>query len=117
MKNILLLCMLFISITLSYSNDWNDEKNITTNDNTFEFNIQATSTPQFLNIVTNRPKESIEVKIIDKSGFIRIRSKLHLEREIDISELRVGLYLIKIYSGNHMAIKRFYKGRDVVTNR
>lgn len=87
------------------------------NDESFSFEVKPTATSEFINIVTNRPNQSITIKVIDKAGFIRIQKDLHLDRVLDVSELREGFYLIKVYSENDMAIKRFYKGQDAVNNK
>ena len=114
MKKLLLLILLCAgthSIAFAFSND--KEKRII-NEETSLFEIEASATTEYLNIILNNPQAPVEVKIIDKSGYIRIQKKLHLDTQIDISILRNGLYLIKVYAGNQMAVKRFYKGPDWV---
>ncbi len=114
MKKLLVLMLFLMSVSFLYPNEVNNTDLIMLNDEVFSFEIKPAITSEFVKIETNRPSQSLHVKIIDKAGFIRIDKKLHLDRELDVSELRKGYYLIKIYSENSMAIKRFYKGQDAV---
>ncbi len=115
MRKLLLFTLFLFGIHLMYSNDLNTIKT-EVNDNLFSFDLKTNATSESLTIVTNT-NQSIMIKVIDKSGLIRIQKKLHLERAIDVSALKVGHYLIKVYSGNHMAVRRFYKGRDAINVR
>ncbi len=110
--------LFFVGLTSLYSNIGYTEANVLTfvNDKAFSFELDATSTQQSITILSD-VKEPMLIKIIDKSGFIRIQKKLHLDREIDLSLLEEGLYLIKVHVGNHMEVKRFYKGNDGVDIR
>ncbi len=114
MKNILLYSLFLIGLSSLHANDNNTSP---LNDELFSFEIEPTATSEFIDIVTNNKYQVITIKIIDKSGFIRIERKLHLDRTIDVSALREGFYLIKVYSENHTAIKRFYKGQDNITKK
>ncbi len=114
MRNLLLCLILLMGTSLMYSNDLNDKN---PRDKVFSFEIMPAATSGFITIVTNIPKQSVLVKIIDKAGLIRVQKELHLERDLDVSELRNGHYLMKIYADNDMAVKRFYKGKDAVNNR
>ncbi|WP_298543724.1 T9SS type A sorting domain-containing protein [uncultured Aquimarina sp.] len=118
MKKILLIILFFVGLTSLHSNlDYTETNGLAfANDKTFSFELDATSTQQSITILSD-VKEPMLIKIIDKSGFIRIQKKLHLDREIDLAILDEGLYLIKVYVGNHMEIKRFYKGNDSVDIR
>ncbi|MEW7291555.1 T9SS type A sorting domain-containing protein [Aquimarina sp. 2304DJ70-9] len=115
MKKVLLYLLFFIGSFLVYSNDKNPNHEF--NDELFSFEIKPSITSHFITIVTHVPNQLIEVKIIDQAGLIRIQKQLHLDREIDVSGLREGYYVIKLYSGNNTAIKRFYKGQDGVNNK
>ena len=117
MRNLLVHVLLFMTPFLIYPNNFNDKDLGLLNDNLFSFDIEAVATSDLLTIVTNSPDQSVVVKVIDKSGFIRIEKQLHLDKDIDVSGLREGFYLIKVYSGNNMAVKRFYKGQDIVNNK
>ncbi|AXT53213.1 T9SS C-terminal target domain-containing protein [Aquimarina sp. BL5] len=118
MKKVLLIILFFVGLTSLYSNLGYTEVDVLafTNDKTFSFELDATSTEQSITILSD-VKEPMLIKIIDKSGFIRIQKKLHLDREIDLALLDEGLYLIKVHVGNHMKVKRFYKGNDGVDIR
>ncbi|GAA4272128.1 hypothetical protein GCM10022258_14220 [Aquimarina gracilis] len=102
---------------MSHSKDLYNSNPSSTNNEVFSFDIKPSITSEFIRIETNKPNYSLHLKIIDKAGFIRMEKKLHLDREVDVSELRKGYYLIKIYSENDMAIRRFYKGQDAVSNK
>ncbi len=115
MKNLLLCALFFMGSILVHSNDISPINEL--NDELFSFEVKPSVTSHFITIVTNVSKQLIEVKIIDESGFIRIQKQLHLDREIDVSGLREGFYVIKVYSGNNTAIQRFYKGQDGVNNK
>ncbi len=110
--------LFFVGLTPLYSNLDYTEMDVlaVTNDRTFSFELDATAAQQSISILSD-VKEPMLIKIIDKSGFIRIQKKLHLDREIDLVLLEEGLYLIKVYVGNHMEVKRFYKGNDGVNVR
>ncbi len=114
MKNLLLYFLFFAGSLSMFSN--NDSVS-PLNDELFSFEIQPAITSEHINIVTNNPNEVITVKIIDKAGLIRVQQQLHLDRTLDVSSLREGFYLIKVYSENNMAIKRFYKGQDIVNSK
>ncbi len=113
-KLLLILSLLLVPVSILQANN---DKSILINDEVFSIQVKPSITSEFIRIETNIAKESILVKIIDKAGFIRIEKKLHLDREIDVSWLRKGYYLVKVYSENNMAIKRFYKGQDAINNK
>ncbi len=115
MKNLLLFILFFIGSLLVYPNDKNPVGDF--NDELFSFEIKPSITSHFITIETNVPNQLIEIKIIDQAGHIRIQKELHLDREIDVSQLRQGFYLVKVYTNNSMAIKRFYKGPDRVNTK
>ncbi len=117
MKKILLSVLLLISVSLAYSNIVPKYYPLMIANEVFSFEIKPSITSEFIKIETNVQTQSILVKVIDKAGFIRIERKLHLDRDIDVSSLRKGHYLVKVYSENNMAIKRFYKGQDAVNNK
>ncbi|MBQ0732819.1 T9SS type A sorting domain-containing protein [Aquimarina celericrescens] len=117
MKKLLLVTLFFAITIISYGNERDTHNPLPVNDEIFSFEIKPSITSEFIRIETNKPAHSLHIKIIDKAGFIRMEKKLHLNRNVDVSELRKGYYLIKIYSENDMAIKRFYKGQDAVNNR
>ncbi|MHA7058304.1 hypothetical protein ACWGOQ_0013865 [Aquimarina sp. M1] len=119
MKKILLITMFFfVGSTAIHPNLNLNGVSIDSgmNDKTFSFELAATAAQQSLKIISD-VKEPMMIKIVDKSGFIRIQKELHLDREIDLTSLREGLYLIKVHVGNHMEVKRFYKGRDGIAIR
>ncbi len=118
MKKVLLIISFFVGFTSSYPNfnHFETDKLISNKDKTFSFELDATAAEQSITIRSD-VKEPMLIKIIDKSGFIRIQKKLHLDRTIDLSLLLEGLYLIKVYVGNHTEVKRFYKGQDGVDIR
>ncbi|MCK8520794.1 T9SS type A sorting domain-containing protein [Aquimarina sp. D1M17] len=116
MKKFLLYFLLIGAITFTNANHPILFK--TNNTASFSFEISPQTTSGTISIKTNLPnKNVILVKIIDKAGYIRIQKKLHLEREIDVSALKKGHYLVKVYHRNSMAINRFYKGKDAINNR
>ncbi|MBQ4821761.1 T9SS type A sorting domain-containing protein [Aquimarina sp. MMG016] len=117
MKNVLLFTLFLVGTILSYSSGLSDKEATFFNDEVFSFEIESSTPSEFLNIIFNGPRKPVLVKIIDKSGFIRIEKRMHLDTQIDLSILRTGLYLVKVYSGNQMAVKRFYKGRDAINIR
>ncbi len=117
MKKLLVSLLFIVSSSFLYSNEGTNNNRSIVNDDVFSFQIKPSITSEFIKIKTNRPSHSLHIKVIDKAGFIRIEKKLHLERDLDVSELRKGYYLVKIYSDNSMAIKRFYKGQDAVNNK
>lgn len=110
--------MFFIGLASSYPNfdHVNTNKLTLNNDKAFSFELDATAAEQSITIRSD-VREPMLIKIIDKSGFIRIQKELHLDRTIDLSLLLEGLYLIKVYVGNHTEVKRFYKGQDGVDVR
>ncbi len=115
MKSILLFVFVLIGTSATYSNAINGSTLMDFNDEVFSFTIKPAITSDYITIETNsKIKQSLVIKIIDNSGFIRVEKELHLNRQIDVSEFKKGSYLIKIYSGNNMAVQRFYKGRDGV---
>ncbi|MFD2565264.1 T9SS type A sorting domain-containing protein [Aquimarina rubra] len=118
MKKVLLITLFFVGLIPVYPNfdDMGTTLLTLSNDKPFSFELDATAAEQAITIRSD-VKEPMLVKIIDKSGFIRIQKKLHLDREIDLTILEEGLYLIKVHVGNHMEVKRFYKGRDGVDIR
>ncbi len=115
MRNLLLSLFILFSTSVTYSNVIHNSNPVDFNDEVFSFIIKPAITSDYITIVTNsKIKQSLVIKIIDNSGFIRVEKELHLNRQIDVSEFKKGSYLIKIYSGNNMAVQRFYKGRDGV---
>ncbi|GAA4277910.1 T9SS type A sorting domain-containing protein [Aquimarina mytili] len=115
MKNVLLSVLFFVGLFLVYPNDKKPVNDL--NDELFSFEIKPSVTSHFISIETNVPNQLIEIKIVDQAGHIRVRQKLHLDREIDVSGLREGFYIVKVYAGNNTAIKRFYKGQDRVNTK
>ncbi|WP_378177302.1 T9SS type A sorting domain-containing protein [Aquimarina sp. SS2-1] len=118
MKKIILTFLFVVGVS-SLSANWMHmvaTDSLLTNDKNFSFELDATATQQSITILSD-VKEPMLIKIMDKSGFIRIQKELHLDREIDLTELQVGLYLIKVQVGNYFEIKRFYKGTDGVDVR
>ncbi|WP_299606466.1 T9SS type A sorting domain-containing protein [uncultured Aquimarina sp.] len=118
MKKILLVLIVMFGINTMYSKPSVD---ITTpidfsNDKTPAIMLKATAADQYISIVSDI-KEPMVIKIMDASGFIRIEKKLHLDRDIDISLLLEGLYVMKVSVGNRIELKRFYKGKDGVDIR
>ncbi|WP_299898748.1 T9SS type A sorting domain-containing protein [uncultured Aquimarina sp.] len=118
MKKILLVLIVMFGINTMYSNPPVD---ITipidfSNDKTPAIMLKATAADQYISIVSDI-KEPMVIKIMDASGFIRIEKKLHLDRDIDISLLLEGLYVMKVSVGNRIELKRFYKGKDGVDIR
>ncbi|MBP2832954.1 T9SS type A sorting domain-containing protein [Aquimarina sp. U1-2] len=117
MKKLVLTTLFMMSILVTFANHIPGNVLSMPNEDIFSFEIKPSITSEFIKIETNIPAQSLHIKVIDKAGFIRIEKKLHLERELDVSSLRKGYYLIKIYTENSMAIKRFYKGQDAVNNK
>jgi len=113
--------VLIISIFISFFSFANDDHSIngpivTIGDKEFSFELEATAVEQSLTIISN-VKEPMLIMIIDKSGVIRIEKELHLDRQIDLSILKKGAHVIRAYIGNHVEVKTFYKGSDVVGAR
>lgn len=111
MKQRLLIIAFLFACALVQAGTSNLDVNPFLNDKTFSFELKANATQNALVIVTDA-KIPMEIKIIDKSGYVRIRKELHMDREIDLSLLIEGFYLIKVHAGNHVEVKRFYKGKD-----
>ena len=114
MKKVLLIISIFISfISFSYVDHSINDSIINTSDKNFSFELKATAVEQSLTIISNA-KEPMLIMIVDKSGVIRIEKKLHLDRQIDLSILTKGAYVIRAYIGNYVEIKTFYKGTDSI---
>ncbi|WP_299184637.1 T9SS type A sorting domain-containing protein [uncultured Aquimarina sp.] len=115
MRNKLLTLLFLIAcISGNASDDYLVSNRLDTiNDTTFSFKLESTTAQQSITIISD-VREPMLIKVIDDSGFIRIQKKLHVDREVDISGLLEGTYVIRIYVGNHTAVKRFYKGQDGV---
>ena len=102
MKKILLL--ISVILFLSFSND--TDKII--------YKVEPSITSGYIEIVTYPAKQAVNVKIMDLSGFLRMEKEIHLDKQIDVTSLPDGTYLVKISSDKHMAIVKFVKGGDVV---
>lgn len=98
--------LLFISVLLllSFRND-KDE---------IIYKVEPAITSDYIEIITYPAKQVVNVKIMDLSGYLRIEKELHLDKQIDVTSLPEGTYLVKISSEKHMAIERFVKGGDIV---
>ncbi|MBW1298232.1 T9SS type A sorting domain-containing protein [Aquimarina litoralis] len=118
MKKILLVLIVVISVgTLYPRNHLNIGELVTSsNENTSSIELKATAADQSITIISDI-KEPMLIKIMDESGFIRIQKNLHQDREIDITSLLEGLYVMKVSVGNRIELKRFYKGKDGVDVR
>ncbi|TPN83512.1 T9SS type A sorting domain-containing protein [Aquimarina algicola] len=112
MKNVILIIVVLMLGHTTYSHDFRFKKKIELNEITFSFELQSNATSESLTLLTNDRYQELLVKVIDKSGFVRIQKRLHADKEIDVSFLREGFYLVKVYHKNNMAVQRFYKGKD-----
>lgn len=118
MKRILLIISIFMSfISFAHVDFGAANLPVDINDDTeFSFELETTAVEQSLTIIST-VKEPMLIKIIDKSGFIRIHKEIHLDRQIDLSVLKEGSYIIRVYVGNHVKTKIFHKGGDEVDIR
>lgn len=118
MKKILLVLIVTFVMSTIYSKSSVDISTLIdfSNDKTPTIVLKATAADQYISIVSDI-KEPMVIKVMDASGFIRIEKKLHLDRDIDISLLLEGLYVMKVSVGNRIELKRFYKGKDSVDIR
>lgn len=118
MKKILLVLIAMFGMSTMYSKSLKHTPTSIDffNDKTPTIALKATATDQYISIISDI-KESMVIKIMDTSGFIRIQKKLHQDRDIDISLLLEGLYVMKVSVGNRIELKRFYKGKDGVDVR
>ena len=102
MKKILLFAS--VILLLSFFND--KEKII--------YKVEPAITSDYIRIFTYPDKQAVNVKIMDLSGFLRIEKEIHLDKQIDVTSLPDGTYLVKISSDKHLAIEKFVKGGDIV---
>ncbi|SHI57973.1 hypothetical protein [Aquimarina spongiae] len=118
MKKVLLYFLLFAGMTLVYPNLPESTNPIKVNNEVFSVEVAPAITSGLITIKTNLDvKGPLQIKIMDKGGLVRLEKKLHLERDIDVSGLRKGHYLVEVYTGNYVAIGRFYKGQDAINNK
>lgn len=110
MKKAVFFIMILFGLFSVHATELHTDRTHNSNTPNFSFDLESNATSHILKLITKPLKSNAEIKIIDESGFIRFQEKFHLNKEIDVSGLKNGLYLIKVYSEHHVAVKRFIKG-------